>query len=118
MTWAARLAEYGNVEMHTKTRLPSVTVTLLHPTVQRCRTRATRLSGRLGHAAAVRAQSNSDAMTLLLDCDGVLADTEAEGHRVSFNSAFKQKGLCLYQIALQVTAQLNRFRQGSLNRVM
>lgn len=29
---------------------------------------------------------------LLLDCDGVLVDTEAQGHRVSFNNAFKQKG--------------------------
>eukprot|EP00884_Botryococcus_braunii_P022728 jgi/Botrbrau1/9139/Bobra.160_3s0012.3 len=30
---------------------------------------------------------------LLFDCDGVLVDTEADGHRVSFNAAFKEKGL-------------------------
>jgi HAD superfamily hydrolase (TIGR01509 family) len=30
---------------------------------------------------------------LLFDCDGVLVDTEAEGHRVAFNEAFKRKGL-------------------------
>uniref|UniRef100_A0A383WAR1 Uncharacterized protein n=1 Tax=Tetradesmus obliquus TaxID=3088 RepID=A0A383WAR1_TETOB len=30
---------------------------------------------------------------LLFDCDGVLVDTERDGHRVSFNEAFKQKGL-------------------------
>lgn len=30
---------------------------------------------------------------LLFDCDGVLADTEKDGHRVTFNQAFKQKGL-------------------------
>lgn len=30
---------------------------------------------------------------LLFDCDGVLVDTEKDGHRVSFNQAFKQKGL-------------------------
>lgn len=30
---------------------------------------------------------------LLFDCDGVLVDTERDGHRVSFNDAFKQKGL-------------------------
>lgn len=30
---------------------------------------------------------------LLFDCDGVLVDTEAEGHRVAFNEAFARKGL-------------------------
>jgi HAD superfamily hydrolase (TIGR01509 family) len=30
---------------------------------------------------------------LIFDCDGVLADTERDGHRVSFNLAFEQKGL-------------------------
>ena len=29
---------------------------------------------------------------LLFDCDGVLVDTEAEGHRVAFNESFKRKG--------------------------
>ena len=29
---------------------------------------------------------------LLFDCDGVLADTEPDGHRVAFNAAFKEKG--------------------------
>jgi len=29
---------------------------------------------------------------LLFDCDGVLADTEPEGHRVAFNAAFKELG--------------------------
>ncbi|GBG76582.1 hypothetical protein CBR_g22462 [Chara braunii] len=30
---------------------------------------------------------------LLFDCDGVLVDTERDGHRVSFNAAFEEKGL-------------------------
>jgi len=30
---------------------------------------------------------------LLWDCDGVLAQTEQDGHRVTFNEAFKRKGL-------------------------
>ena len=30
---------------------------------------------------------------LLFDCDGVLVDTERDGHRPAFNLAFKQKGL-------------------------
>jgi HAD superfamily hydrolase (TIGR01509 family) len=30
---------------------------------------------------------------LIFDCDGVLVDTEKDGHRVAFNEAFKQAGL-------------------------
>lgn len=30
---------------------------------------------------------------LLFDCDGVLVDTERDGHRVAFNKAFSQKGI-------------------------
>eukprot|EP00466_Bigelowiella_natans_P001311 jgi/Bigna1/58035/fgenesh1_pm.49_\ len=30
---------------------------------------------------------------LLFDCDGVLVDTEKDGHRVAFNRAFNEKGL-------------------------
>ena len=30
---------------------------------------------------------------LIFDCDGVLVDTELDGHRVSFNEAFRQAGL-------------------------
>ena len=30
---------------------------------------------------------------LLFDCDGVLADTERDGHRVAFNKAFVEKGI-------------------------
>ena len=30
---------------------------------------------------------------LIFDCDGVLVDTERDGHRVSFNEAFARAGL-------------------------
>ena len=30
---------------------------------------------------------------LIFDCDGVLVDTEKDGHRVAFNEAFKQAGM-------------------------
>jgi phosphoglycolate phosphatase-like HAD superfamily hydrolase len=37
---------------------------------------------------------NVDApQALLFDCDGVLVDTEKDGHRVAFNAAFNQLGL-------------------------
>jgi|GEM_PF-78578 len=32
---------------------------------------------------------------LIFDCDGVLADTERDGHRVAFNKAFEAKGLAI-----------------------
>lgn len=38
---------------------------------------------------------------LLFDCDGVLVDTEPDGHRVAFNEAFKQKGRALHWVKLQ-----------------
>ena len=38
---------------------------------------------------------------LLFDCDGVLADTERDGHRPAFNLAFKQKGIeCEWDVEL------------------
>ncbi|KAJ4890359.1 Haloacid dehalogenase-like hydrolase domain-containing protein [Raphanus sativus] len=41
--------------------------------------------------------SSSPAATLpsalLFDCDGVLVDTEKDGHRISFNDTFKERGL-------------------------
>ena len=30
---------------------------------------------------------------LIFDCDGVLVDTERDGHRVAFNTAFRSAGL-------------------------
>jgi beta-phosphoglucomutase-like phosphatase (HAD superfamily) len=33
------------------------------------------------------------AEALLFDCDGVLADTERDAHRVAFNRAFELAGL-------------------------
>jgi len=38
---------------------------------------------------------------LLFDCDGVLADTERDGHRPCFNLAFKEKGIdCTWDVVL------------------
>ncbi|EFJ31567.1 hypothetical protein SELMODRAFT_168817 [Selaginella moellendorffii] len=39
------------------------------------------------------AASDSSVKALFFDCDGVLVDTEKDGHRVSFNQTFKEKGL-------------------------
>ena len=44
-------------------------------------------------AVRVMALRNIDQPeAVLFDCDGVLVDTEKDGHRVSFNAAFKMKG--------------------------
>lgn len=53
---------------------------------------------------------------LIFDCDGVLADTERDGHRVAFNRAFAQKGLDvewgaeLYGELLEVAGGKERMR--------
>ena len=58
---------------------------------------------RAGEASAAPVQSSAEGHTeelpqaLIFDCDGVLADTERDGHRPAFNAAFKIKnlGACL-----------------------
>jgi HAD superfamily hydrolase (TIGR01509 family) len=53
---------------------------------------------------------------LIFDCDGVLADTERDGHRVAFNKAFAAKGLeiewgvDLYGKLLEVSGGKERMR--------
>lgn len=53
---------------------------------------------------------------LIFDCDGVLVDTERDGHRVAFNQAFKKLGLDvewdvdLYGELLQVAGGKERMR--------
>lgn len=39
------------------------------------------------------ADGGADLQALLFDCDGVLVDTERDGHRVAFNRAFAEAGL-------------------------
>jgi len=58
---------------------------------------------RLGRSELVRARAGGGdeaasaaaplPEALLFDCDGVLVDTERDGHRVSFNRAFKEMGI-------------------------
>lgn len=53
---------------------------------------------------------------LIFDCDGVLVDTERDGHRVAFNQAFAERGLetvwdvDLYAQLLQVAGGKERIR--------
>jgi HAD superfamily hydrolase (TIGR01509 family) len=53
---------------------------------------------------------------VIFDCDGVLADTERDGHRVAFNRAFAEKGLdiewdvALYGELLKVAGGKERMR--------
>lgn len=55
-----------------------------------------------GEAAAAPVESSVEGgdgqhedvlQALIFDCDGVLADTERDGHRPAFNAAFKIKNL-------------------------
>jgi HAD superfamily hydrolase (TIGR01509 family) len=52
--------------------------------------------------------------TLIFDCDGVLADTEQDGHRVAFNQTFREFGLPVewseaeYAVKLQIAGGKER----------
>lgn len=62
-----------------------------------CVTRSNSLAA--ASQASVSVESSADGQTedlpqaLIFDCDGVLADTERDGHRPAFNAAFKIKNL-------------------------
>lgn len=45
------------------------------------------------HSRPKRVVVRAKLDALLFDCDGVLADTERDAHRVAFNLAFKEEGL-------------------------
>jgi len=45
---------------------------------------------RAANGRSIAARAMPDA--LLFDCDGVLVDTERDGHRVAFNDAFRRMG--------------------------
>ena len=55
--------------------------------------------------------------TLIFDCDGVLADTERDGHRVAFNSTFREFGLPVewseeeYAVKLQIAGGKEQVRE-------
>lgn len=56
---------------------------------------------KINKRSSPHAPSASSRPALLFDCDGVLCDTERDGHRVTFNAAFKQKGLdCEWDVDL------------------
>ncbi|CAM9444579.1 unnamed protein product [Ectocarpus sp. 6 AP-2014] len=66
-----------------------------------------RWSGSTSPLEAVESSSTAGGQTedlpqaLIFDCDGVLADTERDGHRPAFNSAFKIKNLdCEWSVEL------------------
>jgi HAD superfamily hydrolase (TIGR01509 family) len=66
--------------------------------------------------AAIPRMQQTTLKALIFDCDGVLADTERDGHRVAFNKAFAQKGYAiewdveLYGKLLEVSGGKERMR--------
>ena len=67
-------------------------------------------------ATAAGSKVNNIMKALIFDCDGVLADTERDGHRVAFNKAFAARGLEidwdveLYGKLLEVSGGKERMR--------
>ena len=66
--------------------------------------------------AAAGNEGKTTMKALIFDCDGVLADTERDGHRVAFNKAFAAKGFAiewdveLYGKLLEVSGGKERMR--------
>jgi len=48
--------------------------------------------------SASASSSSTLPSALLFDCDGVLVDTEKDGHRISFNQTFQEVHLYIYSI--------------------
>ncbi len=67
-----------------------------------------------GEASAAAVESSAEGQTedlpqaLIFDCDGVLADTERDGHRPAFNAAFKIKDLGKHRTHDDVTRGVER----------
>ncbi|KAG2425854.1 hypothetical protein HYH02_014918, partial [Chlamydomonas schloesseri] len=57
-------------------------------------------------SVVARASKSQLPDALLFDCDGVLVDTERDGHRISFNEAFKQKGLGQHEWDVELYGEL------------
>ncbi|KAM1128971.1 hypothetical protein ACFX2I_038758 [Malus domestica] len=53
------------------------------------------MSSKIGTTSSSASASSFSTLpsALLFDCDGVLVDTEKDGHRISFNNTFKEKEL-------------------------
>lgn len=51
------------------------------------------LGGSSRRSSTTKIQAHQKLEAILFDCDGVLADTERDGHRLAFNIAFKDNGI-------------------------
>ena len=49
--------------------------------------------GSSSRSSKLEAAATKSLEAILFDCDGVLADTERDGHRISFNIAFEENGI-------------------------
>ena len=79
----------------------------------RCATRAVMRDDPGAHPA-VRERGQGMVSALIFDCDGVLADTERDGHRVAFNETFHQFGLPLeWSEEVYAREAQDRRRQGA-----
>ncbi|XVF54608.1 hypothetical protein PTKIN_Ptkin05aG0195400 [Pterospermum kingtungense] len=78
--------------LHTKNKLPSSTTLSYNKTAKRTSS-ATSFNVKCSAASPSSSSSSTLPSALLFDCDGVLVDTEKDGHRVSFNDTFKEKEL-------------------------
>ena len=81
--------------------LAAAVVLLASPVLGFVRLATPSISRRAAVQMMAAGSSNEAGWALLFDCDGVLADTERDGHRPCFNIAFQQKGIdCTWNVEL------------------
>ncbi len=70
-----------------------VTLLLLGATGASAFSSVSRVSNIGNSRSKLEAAATKSLEAILFDCDGVLADTERDGHRISFNIAFGENGI-------------------------
>ncbi|CAK9330273.1 unnamed protein product [Citrullus colocynthis] len=80
---------------HFKPRTRTFSTFLLGQSLSLYRTSRIRPIGSKNASDGITCQASSSVLpsALLFDCDGVLVDTEKDGHRISFNETFDEKEL-------------------------
>ncbi|CAN8278249.1 unnamed protein product [Cochlearia groenlandica] len=86
-SYAARIAFNATLSSPSKSRFVGRSL--------RSKSKSLRSSVSVGITCSASSSSPAETLpsALLFDCDGVLVDTEKDGHRISFNDTFKERDL-------------------------
>lgn len=101
-----------------KPNTTSLSTSIVGKRIRLYRSSKTRPIGAKNASIGINCQASSSVLpsALLFDCDGVLVDTEKDGHRISFNDTFQEVSLFSSLFLLCLSASLSPiFELGSFN---